>query len=125
MIRRDLKQLKVLHSRDPRDFEKEYNEAMLELAKFDPQGTYSINPENYSAVIEYTREVKIPEDIRDEFELQGVKYTCSMCPYFKLPEDKRIKKVVCSETGRPILSTADSDACVWLYKKIAIGEVKI
>lgn len=125
MITRSLNQLKIISAHDPRTFEELYNKAMLDLAKFQPRGTFTINPDSYSAVIEYTRDVKIPEDIRDEFALQGVEYTCSLCPHYTLPEDKRIKKTLCSASGNQVLCRADSPACVWLYEQISRGEVDI
>lgn len=125
MISTRINQLKVIEERNAQAFEKAYNDAMLNCAKWSPTSKVTINPGQYTAIIEYMEEVKIPEDVRDEFALNGVEYVCGVCPFFSLPDDKRVKKYLCTASGKHRLCNADSRACVWLYSQILAGEVNI
>lgn len=123
MISRKIIKLQVIEERSAEAFQERYNSEMERLAKWSPRGTFNISPGAYSAVIEYEEELKIPETLEDEFNLEGLSYECGVCPFFQLPEDKRITKIICKETGRLCRST--SRACETLYHKIKRGEVEL
>lgn len=125
MLYRTINQLSVIEERDADSFQAKYNAEMQRLAKWAPRGTFNITPGSYSAIIEYAETMSIPEDVRDEFELNGVSYVCGLCPHFKLPEDKRVKKILCKASGQTKLCDSNSGACLWLYEQIARGEVEL
>jgi len=82
------------------------------------------------AIISYTETDTTPEDISDEYELQGLRITCQDCPFFTPilkadgSEDKRIKYGNCpiSEYGR---ANKTSRACNELFQLINTGEVQL
>ena len=82
------------------------------------------------AVISYTETNVTPEDVADEYELQGVNIKCEDCPLFEPiykadgSEDQRIKYGYCpvSEYGR---TQKASSPCKQLFQMINNGEVRL
>lgn len=110
-------------------FQKQLNEEICRLKDNDPVVKFSESIPFY-AQIKYYVDFSTPEKISEEYELQGVKFVCAQCPYFKAPlkddgtEDKRCKYGDCefAELGRTFKNTA---ACDRLFELIAEGSVKL
>ena len=112
-------------------FDKQLNEKVYELRNNYPEVKFSESIPLY-AHIKYIEDVKIPESVSDEYELLGVGFTCSQCPYFKPikksngGEDGRHKVGDClyegNEFGR---SYRNQPACEHLYELIKEGGVKL
>lgn len=82
------------------------------------------------AVISYTESDNSPENVAEEYELEGVHLTCQDCPMFSPimkadgTEDKRIKWGDCPlcEYGR---TSRTSRPCKELFRMINSGEVRL
>lgn len=105
------------------------NEQIYELRRFRPVVTFS-DADPLCAYIKYMERVSIPETLADEYELQGISFTCAQCPYFRATAkgngeaDKRCKWGDCNfaEYGRTYKTTP---ACDKLYELIREGDVKV
>ena len=104
----------------------ELNAKLVELADKRPTVTF----EGLIARIQYEVSESDPENIEDEYELQGVNLTCQDCPYYKPilkadgTVDGRIKYGDCpySMNGR---AYRDSRVCSTLFHKLNNGEVRL
>lgn len=104
----------------------ELNAKLKELKYKHPEVTF----EGLIARISYTENFDIPETLGDEYELQGAKFCCEMCPYYEPilkadgTRDERVKYGDCqySEYGRTF---RDSRPCEMLWQSIKSGEVKL
>jgi hypothetical protein len=108
------------------DLTEQLNAKLRELSKKRPQVEF----EGLIARISYTETVAIPETLADEYELQGVKFCCEVCPMFEPITkadgtiDKRIRYGNCPyrELGRTFKT---SPMCEELYRMINDGRVKL
>lgn len=70
------------------EFQERYNSAINSLAQ---EGIAvdekMISIETMSAVILYTRTEEYPENLKDEYALQGIYPTCESCPHFEFFTD--------------------------------------
>ena len=110
-------------------FEKQLNEEIFRLRDRNPVVKFSESIPFY-AQIKYIVNEETPETVAEASAVEGVRFVCSQCPYFKAPlkddgtEDKRCKYGDCEHTelGRTFKS---SPACEKLYELIAEGGIKI
>ena len=123
MIHETRKQIRVIEAETAKGFETAFNEALAELAKWRPDVTLNMQRGTHCAYIMYTETVTIPEDIRDEYELKGIRYICGDCPWFRPSPDRRIKYTTC-DRGE-YRTTYNTAACLALYKAVDNGEVKL
>lgn len=129
MKRSRYEQFAIVHADSASLFEKQLNEEIYRLKDNDPVVKFSESIPFY-AQVKYTVDNTTPEKVSEEYELQGVRFVCAQCPYFKAPlkddgtEDKRCKYGDCEHTdlGRTFKNTA---ACDKLYELIAEGGVKL
>lgn len=108
----------TIQARTPEEFDERIN-AILE----DPNlvgHVLTYRGDGFTACIEYTTEEKFFENVKEEFEARGDVYYCDECPFIEEPEDRR-RRTTCA-TGSP---NRYGKACLYLYEKIAKGEVKI
>ena len=93
------------------DFEERMNESLYGLV--DPEITfYPSIP--FTAVITFRASRDIAEDVLEMFEMvDGGHHTCSECPYFVVPEDKRKVWSDCSKSNTK--TRADSRCCEKYY----------
>ena len=80
---RRYQKIAVVSDSSPGDFQDKLNDLFMELEgkKFNTQ---LFNNENgFSAYITYEEVEKIPECLKDEFDLKGITFTCKECPYFE------------------------------------------
>jgi len=86
--------------------------------------------EGLIARISYTEKTTAPENLAEEYALQGVKLTCQDCPHFTArlkadgSEDLRAKVGSCqfASYGR---TYRDARACEYLFNGLRNGEVKL
>ena len=83
MRTRRFQRIEVVSETSPGDFQDKLNELFttLEGKKFQTQ-LYN-NENGFSAYITYEEIEKIPECLKDEYDLKGVSFTCKECPYFE------------------------------------------
>lgn len=110
-------------------FEQELNEAIRRLKDYNPVVKFSESIPFY-AYVKYRVNENIPETISEASEIEGVRFVCAQCPYFKpvLREDgevdKRVKYGDCeyAELGRVLRKAPACDRC---YEAIKEGSVKL
>ena len=110
-------------------FEQELNEAIRRLKDYNPMVKFSESIPFY-AYVKYRVNENIPETISEASEIEGVRFVCAQCPYFKpvLREDgevdKRVKYGDCeyAELGRVLRKAPACDKC---YEAIKEGSVKL
>ena len=113
----------------PEIFTEDLNKAIYELRAKSPVVHFS-ETDPLCAYISYTEHYQSPETLADVYELQGVRFTCEMCPIFSPIRkkdgtiDKRLKIGDCPECE--LLRTyKDSPACVKLYQMLRDGRVRL
>lgn len=128
MKRAKYQQIRVVLSKDPKQFQDEFNEAQIELAPLNPTTKKTeVTDDGLLAIIQYEVMVDIPEDARDELEMQGVYLTCADCPRF-VPvrnNDGTIKRS--AKHGSCFLeerTRRDAKACEWFAKEYLKGDTK-
>ena len=110
-------------------FNQQLNEEIRRLKDNNPVVHFSESIPFY-AQIKYIVNEETPETISEASEMEGVRFVCAQCPYFKAPlkddgtEDKRCKYGDCEHTelGRTFKNSA---ACEKHYELIAEGGIKI
>ena len=110
-------------------FEKQLNEEIFRLRDRNPVVKFSESIPFY-AQIKYIVNEETPETVAEASAVEGVRFVCAQCPYFKAPlkddgtEDKRCKYGDCEHTelGRTFKS---SPACEKLYELISEGGIRI
>lgn len=111
-------------------FTEQLNEEIRRLKDMNPSVHFSESTSPFYARIKYFVNAQTPESIAEASEMEGVRFVCLQCPYFKpvLKEDgtidKRVKYGDCeyAEFGRTYKTTA---ACDKLYELIKEGDVKL
>lgn len=117
-----IKQIKVITTADPEQFESDVNKSMTDLRELKPELViHTVQP--FTAVIQYEKEERILETVKDEFHENGIRYTCLDCPHLDRPMDGRIKWAYCkySPYGKTHIN---DDACEFFYKELACGKAK-
>lgn len=121
-----LNQYEVVEAMDGSEFKAELNRIMRELSGQKPTCKIEIAGATWRALVSYTEEVKIPENLEDEYRLRGQALTCGDCPHFQIePGNKNRRWAECDADGTWKKRKADSWACEWLYEKIERKEVEI
>lgn len=113
----------------PELFTEDLNQAIYKLREKSPVVHFS-ETDPLCAYVSFTERFDAPENIEDEYELQGVRFTCEMCPIFSPilkrdgTPDARLKYGDCpeSEFGR---TYKDSKACGKLYQMLRDGRVRL
>jgi hypothetical protein len=129
MKRSSYEQFAIVHADSAPLFNQQLNEEIRRLKDNSPVVHFSESIPFY-AQIKYIVNEEAPETISEASEMEGVRFVCAQCPYFKAPlkddgtEDKRCKYGDCEHTelGRTFKS---SPACEKLYELIAEGGIKI
>lgn len=122
-------QFRTVKAATPELFTEDLNRATYELRSKNPEVHFS-DTDPLCAYVSFTERFQAPENIEDEYELQGVRFTCEMCPIFSPilkrdgTPDARLKYGDCpeSEFGR---TYKDSKACAKLYQMLRDGRVKL
>ena len=124
MLYHNGKQVKVICGQNAFDFESKLNST---LSTFNEQGIryeLQLNPTaGLIAYIIYENNTRVPETMRDQFELVGESHTCIECPYFVRPTDGRRKYTRCSKIEG--LTSATSRCCDCFYDELADGKIRL
>ena len=129
MKRSSYEQFAIVQADSASVFEKQLNEEIFRLRDRNPVVKFSESIPFY-AQIKYIVNTETPETVAEASAVEGVRFVCAQCPYFKAPtkddgtEDKRCKYGDCEHTelGRTFKNTP---ACEKLYELIAEGGVRI
>lgn len=129
MKRLSYEQFAIVHADSASLFNQQLNEEIRRLKDNNPVVHFSESIPFY-AQIKYVIDEEAPETVAEASAVEGVRFVCAQCPYFKAPlkddgtEDKRCKYGDCehAELGRTFKKTA---ACEKLYDLIAEGGIKI
>jgi hypothetical protein len=117
MIPKDKPRQKTVFATTPGEWDDMVNTAIDRLPEY---RTLTIHrektPDGFLAILEYTIPDDIPDDIREEMEMQGVKIRCMDCPHLVRVPDKRVKHLQC-DLGMRELTRADMRACLWRYEQ--------
>lgn len=111
-------QSRFIDGSDGHETAAEFNEAMIELAGLNPKW----EREGNSFWIFYTVEYEEPENLKDIYELKGVKACCIDCPYIVRDlnrfgtVDGRKKSAVCGKTGAR--TNVENRACEIYYRDL-------
>lgn len=78
--------------------------------------------DNFCAFITYEVTKRIPETIKDQYELDGITFTCSDCPFLERKEDGRIRRFKClAEDSGEEWTRRESSACEYYYELLQKG----
>lgn len=110
----DKKEVRVVQVSDATAFEHEVNRVLETLADDGLDVQVQIDTSPLTAVITYTRHLKIPEDVRDEYHLKGIYKHCRDCEQFVPDEDGRRKTGRCRAHSR--LTDKNDSACELYYE---------
>lgn len=110
------KRSKTIAAKDPAEFDKLYNSAFDELAKYDPEVEEYMWGDKRCATFKYTETLKITETQEDDFMQHNVRCTCSDCPFLEVGTDARRKWFPCpySDMGE---TRIDASACETFYRE--------
>lgn len=123
MKRKRVKKIKVIQTKDPEEFQREFDRWMDELADHDPEEHIQPFEGTHVAYILFEETTEEFDRISDEFHAEGIHYLCNQCPFHDPAEDGRQKYVYCkyADTG---MTDLRREACELFYKKIKQNEVK-
>lgn len=112
----------ALRESDPAIFGEKFALALKGVKAPDIFKTYQDG--NFIAIITWSEETDVAETVKDEFNLEGIRYVCDQCPHLEKDDDKRKKWHPCkyAEFGS---SRVDSEACELFYKMVKQGRVSI
>ena len=121
-MRKSVKRVAVIATRDPEEFERQVNEKLEELSDRKPDVMYDIT-NDFHALISYEETIEEVRTVEDEFLAEGIRYVCGQCPFREQPEDKRRKNVSCvySDLGQTHL---DMSSCEVFYRAVKRGDVE-
>lgn len=121
-----IQQFAIVQGDSASQFEEQLNARIRELASKSP----SVKFDGLTAYISYTETNRIPENIADQYELEGVCFRCGDCPHYEPilkadgTVDGRITYGECqfAHMGR---TYRDSRACELLFTQIKNGGIKL
>lgn len=112
------KRVRVVDGKDAAGFEASLNSILDGITE--PNIVFDSN-RPFLAYVTYEEFQRIPESVRDAYELRGEYHYCGECPYYKPPTDKRVKHTTCALGER---TRADRCACELFYKELNDGNIK-
>lgn len=122
-----VKQIKVIQSNSPSEFERQANEALRELANQNAQVEFNKDT-GHCLYILYDVQEEIYESAEDELKKRGVTLHCRNCPNFvwDTNQDGSIRKI--SKKGKCHLATygtssRDTLACDYFCRAVLNGEL--
>lgn len=112
----------AIRESDPEDFEMRYVKALDGVRNPDIFKDYRDG--YFIAIATWKEEVEEVETVRDEFNLEGIRYLCGDCPYLERDDDRRRKRYPCkyAEYGT---ARIDSEACELFYKRVKQGLLEV
>ena len=115
------KGVKYIKANSLEELERLENEAYKELREKGVTKVYT-DYERFVVELNYTDKVEEPTSIQEEYELNGIMYTCNDCPYLEKGSDKRRKKWPC-KYARYMQASIDSKACEKFYRDLQNGSI--
>lgn len=130
MKRSSYEQFAIVSNDSAALFTEKLNEEIRRLKDYNPVVSFSESSNPFYARIKYVVNTETPETIEEASAVEGVRFVCLQCPYFKpaLREDgeidRRVKWGDCEHTelGR---TAKTAPACEKLYELIKEGDMKI
>lgn len=102
------------------EFDRLFNKASAEL----PSSAELVwDPSPMCVHFIYTDTEKIPETVKDEYELKGITYCCRNCPYLEKDEDRRKRRHACKYAVYGEVFE-DEPACERFYRELNAGLLK-
>lgn len=117
---------KIVFATSPDEYEKAFEEAMNEIGAVETSVIdCGMKDGHYLSIIEYnvTMPGRAEMTIKDEFHLNGIRYTCSNCPHMAKPKDGRYKTAACPFSKYGVVRI-DEEACDLFYTKLANHEIE-
>lgn len=125
MLKKKFKMQKTIESAFPDEFDKWVNDEVLKHSAQNVEVIRRLDVDGHCAYVVWDEETIIPETASDRLQLKGIDIRCGDCPFFELPNDKRIKFIKCEKSNEPVRSHFDRRACEWLCEQVEKGEVEI
>ena len=119
-------QIRVVEGDDAKTFQDEFNKAQTELKSMKPE-TIKLDLDAWVAVIQFTVETEEPENARERFESQGVRFTCENCPRFQpmRNNDGSVKRTaVKGSCFKEAFLRRDTVACDFFYAEVENGAIE-
>lgn len=125
MIKKKYQMQRTIESSFPDEFDKLVNETVQAHSTENVNVIRRMDVSGHCAYITWEEESLKPEDARDRLYLKGIDIRCGDCPFFELPDDKRIKFIRCEKAQSIRRCSYDSYACDWICEQVEKGEVEI
>lgn len=117
MLEKNIPRQKTVFANTPGDWDDMVNQAIDQLPDYKTLNIHREKTDDgFLAILEYTVNERIPEDIREEKEMQGIRLKCDDCPHLVRVQDKRVKYLEC-DLGMRELTQANMRACMWRYEQ--------
>ena len=115
----------IVCAKDPKEYEEKFNEEIGKLLGTKCRVIDVPLGDSFCTIIESIKEIPATErmTIKDEFHLNGIRYTCSQCPYMEPPKDRRYKTCICPYSTYGT-TRKDSECCDLFYTKLVNHEVE-
>ena len=122
-----VKQIKVIQSNSPSEFERQANEALMELANQNAQVEFNKDM-GHCLYILYDVQEEICETAEDELKKRGVTLHCRNCPNFNWDRNKDGSVRQISKKGKCHMATygstsRDTLACDYFCRAVLNGEL--
>lgn len=125
MKRKEIRKQKTIISMTPEEWDTMVNEALESLPEVDGhpatiERTRTVDG-GFQAVIDYVEVCMVPETIRDEYNLRGIRFRCEDCPHLQRERSPRFRWLTC-ELGMKDTTKESAEACGWYYEQVAKAE---
>lgn len=111
--------VKVVAANTPEEFELKLNTVLTDISGCKHEIVFNLNA-GFCAYITYKMSAYIPECVMDEYELDGIRFSCADCPNYVRSFDGRVKYTRCQRGER---CHADKAACEWFYEELDEGRI--
>lgn len=125
MIRKKYKMQRTIECTSAVEFDEKVNAIVQEHSTENVEVIRRMDVKGHCAYVTWEEESLKPETAKDRLSLKGIDIRCGDCPFFELPDDKRIKFIRCDKDNRLKRCSYDSYACEWMCEQIEKGEVEI
>ena len=114
----------VIKSASIEEYETQFNETADRLAEFDPEiKDVDTFPGYLCTIFSYEEVEEHAQTEEERYYLDGIKFTCSECPYFMHGDDARRKWWRCEKFDRRRHS--ESSACGFFYDELSAGRIEV
>lgn len=110
-----------LDANNARELGEMLTEASAKYREYNPQVIWNLS-NGCSAFLVFEEVVRIPETIREEYEIRGEVYTCGDCP-FKEPQTDGRNPHLWKCLRRPRGTDDDIKACEHFYRMLDEGRI--